>query len=85
MEKYYKVVFVYPDGHIEEIDDQFVEGKDALEAGNSLLNQVLNTEGQFHKDSYEDQFGFKERKEPHFMIVEISRKKYRLVYDSKAQ
>ena len=30
MVKYFKVVFVYPDGHIEEIDDQFdVWTKDA--------------------------------------------------------
>lgn len=83
MNKFYKVVFVYPDGHIEEIDDQFATGKEALEYGNNLLNQVKNTEDVFQKANYsEDEFGFKERKEAYFMIVEVAGKKYRVVYDS---
>lgn len=83
MVKYFKVVFVYPDGHIEEIDDQFQTGRDALEYGNNLLAQVKNTEGVLHRGSYEeDEFNFNEKKEAHFMIVEMSGKKYRLVYDS---
>ena len=82
MSKHYKVVFVYPDGHIEEINDQFKTGKDALEYGNNLLAQVKNTEGVFHRGDYDNEFGFNEKKEAHFMIVEMNGKKYRLVYDS---
>ena len=83
MEKYYKVVFVYPDGHIEEIQDQFQNGRDALDYGNNLIAQVKNTEGVFHRASYElDEFGFEKKQEAHFMIVEMNGKKYRLVYDS---
>ena len=44
MEKRYKLVFVYPDGHIEEIDYTFKSGHDALEYGDNLLGQVHNTE-----------------------------------------
>ena len=86
MEKYYRVVFVYPDGHIEEIDDQFENGKDALEYGNNLLNQVRNTEDVFHRANYDDsEFNFNTKHEAHFMIVESNGKKYRLVYDSKGR
>lgn len=86
MAKFYKVVFVYPDGHIEEIDDHFEKGKDALEYGRNMLGQVINTEGVFHRGSYEDdEFGFKQKQDPHFMIVEIDGKKYHLVYDSSVR
>ena len=85
MEKLFKVVFVYPDGHIEEIDDLFKTGREALEYGNNLLNQVANTEGVFHRDFNEDEFGMKVNQKAHFMIVEISGKKYRLVYDSESR
>ena len=83
MEKFYKVVFVYPDGHIEEIQDQFKSGKEALEYGNNLLVQVKNTEGVLQRGTYDNnEFNFNEKKEPHFMIVELNGKKHSLVYDS---
>ena len=83
MEKYYRVIFMYPDGHLEEIDEQFKDGKEALEYGNNLLNQVLHTEDVFHRGNYDDSdFNFNQKKEPRFMIVETNGKKYRLVYES---
>ena len=84
MEKRYKVVFIYPDGHIEEIDQTFEAGREALEYGNSMLVQVANNE-QFHsnKASFDDDFFSNEPIEPYFMIVEIDKKKYHLVYDSR--
>lgn len=83
MEKIYKIVFVYPDGHIEDIDTEFHTGKEALEYGNNLLAQVYNTEGVFRGlSSSGDEFDFQEKKEPHFMILEVRGKKSRLVYDS---
>ena len=75
MEKYYKVVFVYPDSHIEEIEQLFKEGKEAIEYGNSLIAQVINTE-QFHSS-------VGEKIDPYFMIIEIKGKKYNLVFDSR--
>lgn len=83
MEKIYKVVFVYPDGHIEEIEDVFKNGKEALEYGNNLLVQVRNTEGVFSRREIDDIFKQKESIKPHFMIIEIVGKKYHLVYESK--
>lgn len=86
MTKYYKVIFVYPDGHLEEVDDQFNSGKDALEYGNNLFVQVKNTEGVFQRGDFsDDDLGFKEKIEPHFMIIEITGKKYRLVFDSRSR
>ena len=86
MTKYYKVVFVYPDGHIEEIQDQFQNGRDALDYGNNLLAQVKNTEGVLQRGQNDfDEFDFREKKEASFMIVEMNGKKYRLVYDSKGR
>ena len=84
MAKYYKIVFVYPDGHIEEIQDQFFKGKDALDYGNNLLNQVKYTEGVLPRGSFDDDFGFKKKQDPYYMIVEIDGKKYRMVYDSRS-
>ena len=87
MSKLYKVVFVYPDGHIEEIDDTFENGREALEYGNNLLVQVINTEGVFNRSgsAFDDDFSFKEKVQPHFMIVEVNGKKYHLVYDSNSR
>ena len=84
MEKRYKVVFVYPDGHIEEIDDTFKSGRDALEYGNNLLAQVNSTEKTFNRSNTDsDDFFRKDPIKPYFMIVELGSKKYRLVYDSR--
>ena len=85
MEKYYKVVFVYPDGHIEEIEEMFRTGTEALEYGNGLIAQVHNTEGVFRGAEEDDEFGFKEKIDPYYMILEIKGKRYRLVYDSRSR
>ena len=85
MEKQYKVVFVYPDGHIEEIDDVFNNGRDALEYGNNLLGRVNSTEKNYHHDVDPDNFFQREISDPYFMIVELGNKKYRLVYDSRSR
>ena len=74
-DKYYTVVFVYPDGHIEELEEHFENGADAREQGNSLLAQVLNTE-KFHGGFTED------KRDPYFMIVEVIGKRRNLVFES---
>ena len=85
MEKTYKLVFVYPDGHIEEIDALFTNGRDALEYGNSLLGQVNGTEQVYGHSNESDDFFKKEPIDPYFMIVEFGSKKYHLVYDSRGK
>ena len=82
MGKLYKVVFVYPDGHLEETFDTFNDAHDALNYGNSLLAQVRGT-GDIRDASLDNPFGRKKHK-AYFMIVEISKdKSYSIVYDSR--
>ena len=76
MEKYYRVVFVYPDGHLEDIEDTFKSGADALECGNTIKAQISSTE-QYRSKYSED------KKDPYFMIVEIKGKKRTIVYDNR--
>lgn len=76
MEKYYRVVFVYPDGHLEDIEDTFKSGADALECGNTIMAQISSTE-QYRSKYSED------KKDPYFMIVEIKGKKRTIVYDNR--
>ena len=85
MNKSYKLVFVYPDGHIEEIDQIFNSGKDALEYGNALLAQVNTTEGFLNRRANSDIFEEQISIDPYFMIVELNGKKYRMVYDSRSR
>ena len=84
MEKRYRLVFVYPDRHIEEIDVWFSNGREALDYGNNLLGQVYNTE-KFRDTSPSGFDDFFEKKpiDPYFMIVEVHNKKRRMVYDSR--
>ena len=53
----FKVVFVYADGHIEEIDDLFSSQEKAVQYGEELLGQVGHTEKFF--DRKDGEFGFK--------------------------
>lgn len=76
MEKFYRVIFVYPDGHLEDIDDTFKTGADALECGNTIMAQISSTE-QYRSAYSED------KKDPYFMIVKIKGKKRTLVYDNR--
>lgn len=76
MDKYYKVVMVYPDGHIEEIEEAFKSGEDALEYGNRLLAEIPNMER--YRSAFDE-----EKRDPYFMIVEVNNKKTKLVYESR--
>ena len=80
--KLYKLVFVYPDGHMEEDFDQFTSEEKALEYGEDLLGQVLNTEGVLRPND-NSEFGFSKKHKPYFMIYELEDEESRLVYESK--
>ncbi len=77
MVKCFKLEFVYPDGHIEEIDEFFNTFEKAKEYGESLLVQVMNTE-QFHA-------GRKDASKAYFMIIEVSDESNRIVFNSKGE
>lgn len=75
-EKFFKVVFVYPDGHIEEIEDIFNSIESAKDFGENLTNQVINTE-RFHGGSAEG------KRAPYFMVVEVLDGKLKMVFESQ--
>ena len=81
MEKYFKLEFVYPDGHIEEIFDVFHSEEKAKEYGNSLLVQVQNTEGVKRPES--DSLSFKKKGKPYYMVYEYEGEEGRLIFESK--
>ena len=74
MEQYYIVEVSYPDGHVEEIEETFNKGLDALEYGKNMLAQITQTE-QFHADG--------EKKEPYFVILVVKGKKRTIAFDSR--
>ena len=76
----YKVVFVYADGHIEEIDDTFSSEEKAIQYGEELLGQVKNTESYLGS---QERGLFKRKKKPYFMVIQISEGTYHMVYESK--
>ena len=82
MDELYKVVFVYPDGHSEDICDTFKDKQAAFDYGNSLLVQVLNNE-RFHGGESDDEFGLPEKMDPYFMIYQIVEGEDRLIFESK--
>ena len=82
MDKYYKLVFVYPDRQMEEVDETCFVGQEALDYGNNLLGQVEHTEKVLNRRANSDIFEERTSSEPYFMILEIEGKKRRLVYDS---
>lgn len=80
----YKVVFFYPDRHIEEVDEIFYFEEKAKEYGQQLLGQVVNTEGYLGKHRDGDGIFHRKKAKPSFMVIEIGGdKKYTVVFDSK--
>ena len=77
MIKSFKLVFVYPNGRVEEIDEFFNTLEKAKEYGEGLLVQVMNTE-QFHA-------GRKDASTAYFMIIEVGDEGNRIVYNSKGE
>ena len=78
----FKVVCSYPDGHLEEIEQDFNSLDEAKEYGFGLLAQVGATERYMGK-SYIDVFGEEsEPQEPYFVVIKREGKKNKSVYIS---
>ena len=78
----YKVVCSYPDGHIEEIEEDFLTLDDAKGYGFGLLSQIGANERYMGK-SYIDDFGEKsEPQEPYFIVIKRDGKKNKSVFIS---
>ena len=78
----FKVVCSYPDGHLEEIEQDFFTLDEAKEYGFGLLAQVAATERYMGK-SYIDDFGEKtDPQEPFFIVIKREGKKNKNVFIS---
>ena len=78
MAAFFKVEFLYPDGHVEEFDDYYRTLEAAVKFGNDLLNQVAATE-QYHKHTSRD------LQKAYFLVTKIEGEEHSLVYDSRKQ
>ena len=76
---YFKVTFVYPDGHVNDFEDRYQELEDAIKFGNNHLVQVVNTE-RYHKDRG---LFSKKPKKPYFQVNKVDDGLLTLVYDSR--
>ncbi len=75
--KTFAVIFTYPDGHSEEIEEIFSDLKAAIEYGSSLLNQVRQTEEIKKEGMFDEQSG-----EASFAVIELEEGKKKIVYTS---
>ena len=73
---YYKVEIAYPNGEIEEIDEDFLSLKKAKESLEHLLGQV-SYNAQFHKNGA--------RVKPFAVVKEYNDNEVKIVYDSRNQ
>ena len=76
--KQYTVLFTYPDGHSEKIEETFSSRGEAVEYGVNLLNQVRATE-TFKKEGL---FSEGESSEPFFVVYEVDEKGRKMVFNS---
>ena len=82
MNVYYILSFTYPDGHVEELDERYETLDDAVEFGDNLFNQVMNTE-RFHRNENVDDFGRPNEVEPYFIVIKIEDKSRKIVFSSR--
>ena len=73
---YYKVEIAYPNGEVEEVDEDFLTVKKAQESAVHLLGQV-EYNAQFHKNGA--------RVKPFAVVKEYNDNEVKIVYDSRNQ
>lgn len=71
----YTISFTYPDGHVEDIEQDFVSTKAAVEYGVNLLNQVRATEVSKRGSTHD--IG-----EPYFVVHKIDENGRKIVFNS---
>ncbi|MBP5693969.1 MAG: hypothetical protein J6X03_00730 [Bacilli bacterium] len=76
--KLYTITFSYPDGHSEEIEENFTTLKEAVNYGINLLNQVRATE-ETKSQGLDD---FEEKRNAFFSVHEVDGDVKRIVFNS---
>ena len=80
MVAYYKVTISYPDGHLEEIEEEFMSMDKAVDFGEKYIAQVYGTES--FKGNAIDEGNLFGRKVPFFYVDCISDEGSENVYNS---
>ena len=81
MAVYYKVTISYPDGHLEEIEEEFTSLQKAIDFGEKYLAQVYGTE-QFRGNAL-DEHNFFHKKKPYFIVDSHGEGESKIVFDSR--
>lgn len=76
MEAKYKILFAYPNGRVEEIDEDFPTREAAIDYGKSMLAQIPSMEE--YRSPFEE-----EKRKPGFSVVEKMAEESKIVYNSK--
>ena len=77
----YKVQITYPNGNIEEIDEDFYTLAKAQEYGEHMLGQV-SYNADFHAPSF-DLDGNEENVEPFFLVLAREGEEEKIAFDSR--
>ena len=78
---YYKITISYPDGHLEELDEEFLSLPKAIDYGEKYLAQVYGTES-FRGDAL-DEHNFFNKKKPYFFVDSHGEGESKIVFDSR--
>lgn len=76
MEAKYKILFAYPNGRVEEIDQDFPTREAAIDYGKSMLSQIPSMEE--YRSPFEE-----EKRKPSFSVIEKTAEESKIVYNSK--
>ena len=81
MEIYYKLEIFFPDGHVEEMEEEYHTLEEAVSVGNSMLTQISYTE-EYHKQNI-DEDGFKKARKPYYIVSRVLEEGRQVVFDSR--
>ena len=79
----YRVEVTYPNGNIEEIDEDFYTLKSAMEHIEHILGEVSYNK-EFHADTF-DIDGDEVHVQPYAIIKEVDENETKIVFDSRNQ
>ena len=76
MEAKYRILFAYPNGRVEEIDEDFPTKEAAIDYGKTMLSQIPSMEE--YRSPFEE-----EKRKPGFSVIEKTTEESKIVYNSK--
>lgn len=81
MAEYFKVLMYYPDGHSEEMEEDFFKLEKAIDFGQKYLAQIYGTEA--FRGNALDEHNFFNKKKPYFIVDSHGDGESKIVFDSR--